>query len=86
MLLPLKNYPSLDVHGETRDTIYTVLKEFIDDNLKLGNEVVVIIHGKGKGILKKEIHLYLKKMKGVLNFFQDSWNEGVTIVYLENNS
>ena len=39
MLLPLDKYPTLDVHGETRDTIYTVLYDFIKDNLKLKNEI-----------------------------------------------
>ncbi len=82
MLLPLNKYPSLDVHGETRDTVYTVIKEFIMDNIKLKNTVVLIIHGKGSGILKKEIHYHLKKMKEVKNFHVDYWNQGVTVVEL----
>ena len=82
MLLPLNKYPSLDVHGETRDTVYTVIKEFIMDNIKLKNTVVLIIHGKGSGILKKEIHYHLKKMKEVQNFHVDYWNQGVTVVEL----
>lgn len=82
MLLPLTRYPKLDVHGETRDTVYTVIKNFINDNIKLRNQVIVIVHGKGQGILKEEIHFHLKEMKEVKSYQLDSWNQGVTIVEL----
>ena len=82
MLLPLTRYPKLDVHGETRDTVYTVIKNFINDNIKLRNQVIVIVHGKGQGILKEEIHFHLKEMKEVKSYHLDSWNQGVTIVEL----
>lgn len=82
MILPLDKYPNLDVHGETRDTIYTVLKEFINDNIKLRNSVIVIVHGKGQGILKREIHCYLKQMKEVKTYHLHYWNQGATIVEL----
>ena len=82
MLLPLNKYPSLDVHGETRDTIYTVLKEFVSDNIKLKNSTIIIVHGKGTGILKQEIHYYLKNMKEVKNYHLYYWNQGVTGIEL----
>ncbi len=82
MLLPLNKYPSLDVHGETRDTIYTVLKEFVSDNIKLKNSTIIIVHGKGTGILKQEIHYYLKTMKEVKNYHLYYWNQGVTVIEL----
>lgn len=82
MLLPLNKYPSLDVHGETRDTVCTVVKNFINDNIKLKNAVIIIIHGKGSGILKQEIHLYLKNRKEVKKFYVHYWNQGVTVVEL----
>ncbi len=80
MLLPLNKYPSIDVHGETRDTIYTVIKYFIFDNIKLKNKTIIIIHGKGNGILKNEIHSILKNMKEVKRFYLHCWNQGVTVV------
>lgn len=83
MILPIDKYPSIDVHGETRDTIYTVIKSFIAENIKLNNEIVVIIHGKGQGILKKEIHYYLKRMKEVKTYHLHYWNQGITIVELK---
>ncbi len=82
MILPLDKYPKLDVHGETRETVFTVLKDFILDNIKLKNSVIIIVHGKGSGILKEEIHFHLKKMKPVKTFYLHYWNQGVTIVEL----
>ncbi len=82
MLLPLNRYPSLDVHGETRDTIYTVLKEFVSDNIKLKNSTIIIVHGKGTGILKQEIHYYLKNMREVKCYHLHYWNQGVTVIEL----
>lgn len=83
MLLPLDKYPSLDVHGETRDTIYTVLHNFVLDNVKLKNSTFIVIHGRGAGILKKEIHFHLKNMKQVNRYYLHYWNQGVTIVELK---
>ena len=82
MLLPLDKYPKLDVHGETRDTVYTVVINFIRDNIKLKNPVIIIIHGKGEGILKNEIHQILKKCREVKHYHLDYWNQGITIVEL----
>ena len=83
MQLPLNKYPSLDVHGETRDTIYSELKIFIKDNIKMKNSTILIIHGKGSGILKNEVHYYLNKMKEVKSFHLHYWNHGTTIVELK---
>ncbi len=83
MLLPLDKYPSIDVHGETRDTVYTVINSFLNDNYKLHNDTLVIIHGKGKNILKDEIHFILKRDKRVKKFYLHYWNQGVTIVELK---
>lgn len=82
MILPLDKYPKIDVHGETRDTIFTVVDSFIKDNIKLKNEIVIIVHGIGEGILKTEIHNILKKNNLVKNFHLHYWNQGVTIVEL----
>lgn len=82
MLLPLDKYPKLDVHGETRDTIYTVLKNFINDNIKMKNPTIIVVHGKGSGILKEEIHYYLKQWKEIKSFHLDYWNQGVTVIEL----
>jgi len=68
-----KNYPHLDLHGEYTSTIYTLIDEFITDNLKLGNRYLVIIHGKndhgrGRYILKNKLYEILKDDKRVVDY------------------
>ena len=77
------NLPAIDLHGE--DSISAIIKtdEFFNDNLKLKNKLVVVIHGVGKGILKREIHKFLKKDKRVLKYRIDAFNPGMTIVELK---
>ena len=75
--------PKLDLHGEEVAVIYTIVTEFINDNYKMGNNLVVIIHGKSTNILTKEVHNILKSNKLVKEFFLDNWNIGQTIVYLK---
>jgi len=88
-LIKLKSYnpflnilPTIDVHGYTRDMIKCILNEFIVDNLKLNNKKIVIIHGKGKSILKDEIHYLLSIDKRVNKHYLDMFNIGQTIIEL----
>ena len=37
--------PSIDLHGYSRDLIYTPVNDFINDNLKLGKKKIVVVHG-----------------------------------------
>ena len=76
-------YPKIDIHGETSLTCVAVINSFIDDNIKLRNENVIVIHGKGTGTLKKATHELLKKDKRVIRFYIDPWNEGQTIIELK---
>lgn len=75
--------PQLDVHGEYEDTVMTVVNDFIIDNYKLGNSKIVIIHGKGEGILKRKIHSSLAKNKYVSKYYLYNLNIGCTIVELK---
>lgn len=75
--------PQLDVHGELEDTVMTVVNDFINDNYKLRNTKIVIIHGKGKGILKSKIHTSLAKNKLVDKYYLYNFNIGCTIVELK---
>lgn len=75
-----KNLPSLDLHGETRDTARVLINDFINENIKLKNDKFVIIHGIGTGILKKETQKILKNNKKVIEYGIDFMNEGSTIV------
>lgn len=76
-------YETIDIHGETTDTVVLVIETFIKDCLKLRKKDLVIIHGKGSGKLKNKTHELLKKNKNVKEFYIDMYNEGCTIVHLK---
>lgn len=75
--------PKIDVHGETYDSVSLILSQFVDDNYKLGNKYIRIVHGKGEGILKNRIHELLKINKKVENYYLNNWNIGETIIVLK---
>ena len=75
-------FPKLDIHGETSATCIALIKSFIKDNIKIKNEKIIIIHGKGTGTLKKATHEYLKKDKNVKKYYIDGMNDGQTILEL----
>ena len=77
------NIPKLDLHGETRDTARILINEFISDNIKLGNYKVLIIHGIGTGIIKKETHKVLRQDARIKKFYVDFFNIGCTIVEID---
>lgn len=77
------NIPKLDLHGETRDTARILINEFISDNIKLGNYKVLIIHGIGTGIIKKETHNVLRKDARIKKFYIDFFNIGCTVVEID---
>ena len=74
--------PTLDVHGYTCDTVIWRVSDFINDNLIMGKNKIVIVHGIGQGILKKEINTYFRKDKRVKKIYGDPFNLGITIIEL----
>lgn len=77
-----ESLPRLDLHGENRDSARILVNEFLEYNYKMGNLELMIIHGKGEGILKKEVHNVLKNNKKVVEYGLDMFNEGCTLVRL----
>lgn len=77
-----KNLPTLDLHGEDRIGANVKVLSFINDNYKLKNKLLIIIHGKGKGILKEEVFNVLKHNRFVKAYKLDIFNNGTTIVEL----
>lgn len=75
-------YPSVDLHGYDRISAVIKVKEFICDCIKLKKYDIIIIHGRGTGILKSSVHEFLSKDKNVLSFKLDNMNDGMTIVKL----
>ena len=78
----LDRYPRVDLHGYDRDSARMVVNDFILENVTLGNDTIVIVHGKGMGILKKEVHDTLRTNKYVYEYKTDNFNDGCTIVKL----
>lgn len=73
----------LDLHGEIVAMVEVLVTEFINDNKKMGNEYIIIIHGKSTNILTNEVGRVLKNNKDVLEFRRNNWNLGETIVKLK---
>jgi len=84
-VLFINNLPTLDLHGFDRQTAIVTINDFIRDNMKLKNSIVVIVHGIGSGILRKCTHECLRVNKNVLDFKIHYFNEGATIVSLKIN-
>lgn len=76
------NSPTLNLHGETRYTCVFLINDFINDNVKLGNQYIGIIHGRSSNILKNKVQETLRNNKYVDSFKVDIFNPGITIVKL----
>jgi len=74
--------PSIDVHGFTQDEALFAVDEYINDNIKLGNEKLVIIHGIGEGVLRKAINTHFKRDKRISRIYVYGSNLGLTIIEL----
>ena len=79
----LERYPKIDLHGFDRDSARMMVVDFIDENVILGNEMIVIIHGIGSGILRKEVNEVLRVNKNVVEYKTDNFNSGCTVVKLK---
>lgn len=80
------SFQEIDLRGKASDEAIHELGFFIDDLLISGIHQATIIHGKGTGKLRLEIHRYLKAHKNVQSFRLGNFGEGetgVTIVSLK---
>lgn len=82
-ILFIERFPSLDLHGFSGDIAVVAVNDFILDNLKLKNDIIVIVHGIGNGILKCRVHETLRRNKNVLQYATYYNNNGCTIVRLK---
>ena len=81
----LVNVPAIDLHGYDRESARVAVLDFINDNLKLKNGEIIIIHGIGKDILRKEVYNTLQRHKFVLEYKTTYFNRGQTLVKLKIN-
>ncbi len=82
-VLFIESYPSIDLHGFDSNYAKVKVNEFINDNYKMGNYIIVIIHGIGNGILKREVQKELKLNSKVADYRLFYNNIGCTIVKLK---
>ena len=76
----------IDLRGQTVLEALIEVENFIDNAILMGISQLSIIHGKGTGTLRKEIHRYLKNNKFVKDYRLGTFGEGedgVTIVNLK---
>lgn len=82
----INNLPTIDLHGFDSETARVTINDFINDNYKMKNGLIVIIHGIGKGILRKTTFETLKKSKKVIAFKSYYYNNGCTIAEIDINN
>ena len=80
MIMLYSNLPTLDLHGYDRDYARIQINDFINDNYKIKNRRVIIIHGNGSGVLKKTTQETLRRNNLVEDYKIDNFNDGQTIV------
>ena len=76
----------VDLRGMTTDEAEMPLSQFLDRAIMGNLTQVTVIHGKGTGAVRKAVHTYLKRCKGVASFRLGRYGEGedgVTIVALK---
>jgi DNA mismatch repair protein MutS2 len=76
---------SLDIRGEYADTVTGGLTRFLDRAAADGRTEVEIIHGRGTGVLRREVHAFLRSFPAVRSFRlapEDRGGDGMTIVEL----
>lgn len=81
----IDNFPTIDLHGFDRDTARVAVNDFINDNIKMKNDIIVIIHGRGQNIVKKAVHDALRKNKYVIEYKICPYNIGCTVASLNKN-
>ncbi len=81
----IDSLPKIDLHGMTKEEAILATNDFIKDNQKMQNEIVLIIHGIGKGIVRSAVNEALKKNKNVLEYKSANSNMGCTLVKIKLN-
>ena len=75
----------LDLRGMRADAAESELARFLDKALLAGHREVEVIHGRGTGVLRREVHEFLRRFPAVERFElapEDRGGDGMTIVEL----
>ena len=76
----------IDFRGQRAEEVLLELERLIDQAIISGREELEIVHGRGTGALRREIHNFLRYQPGVANFYtanEDQGGDGVTILELK---
>ena len=75
----------IDLHMFAPKDAVSVVDEYIMECLEAGIYEVKIVHGKGKGVLRRTVHSFLKGHPKVMSYSLDSGSSswGATIVHLK---
>ncbi|MTI88714.1 MAG: Smr/MutS family protein [Balneolaceae bacterium] len=78
----------LDLHHFNPNEVGDLIPDYIDACLERNIHSLRIIHGKGKGVLRRTVHALLQKHKKVKSYrlATDSSSWGATLVELQNNN
>ncbi len=79
----IDSFPKIDLHGLDRETARVYTNDFIRDSIKQKNEIIVIIHGIGTGLLRKTVKEELEKNKNVIEYKTFYNNNGSTIARIK---
>lgn len=77
---------ALDLRGKRADIAIQEMHKFLDDALLQGQHSLEIIHGRGTGVLRREIHTALKDLSFVASYTlapENLGGDGMTMVELK---
>ena len=72
-----------DLHHFHPRATKNVVNEFIKQAVEKNLSPIRLVHGKGKSVKKEHIHKILTEHQDVLNFKDDGYNWGATIISLK---
>lgn len=77
---------TLDIRGKRVDEVISILDQFLDTAILLGQGELKILHGKGEGVLRKVVRDHLKGFKEVASLKDEHVEHGgagITVVVLK---
>lgn len=79
----IDSLPKIDLHGFDRDSARVAINDFIRDNKKMGNEVILIVHGIGAGIVRETCINTLSHNKDIIEFKSVYNNRGCMLAQIK---
>lgn len=78
----IDSFPKLDLHGFDRQSAKVAIEDFLKEQIKLKQQIVVIVHGIGSGVLLETTNQVLRRHKMVVDYKTFYYNQGCTVVEL----